>query len=354
MLEWGVVSRALTATIEPNIGGVATPGSRQVCPPESTTYTLTAVGNGGSVSATASITVSAALPDLQVESITFLPNPALVGQDNEVRITFRNAGGGVAGTFAWSWTPGASPPFTGNQAGDLRAGESVLVSLFWQPDSVNPRLPTVARVDTGNSVVETDETNNEMTVDVPVVEPSQVSVVLLSQPQLDGYVPSIGDAVTGEVIRVGSDDPPPNETGYRGFMSFDLSSIPAGATIVSAEVRFYQVRIEGNPFEHLGSFMLEHVDFGPELNNIDYLAVALDSVVLAPQNSPGAWYVAAAEPIVDWIGIDLKAKRTRFQVRLRFSSEIDPGSEPDYLEFESGENFAQSGNLPQLTITYAL
>ena len=347
-LEWGEVSNANEATIQPDIGGVGTPGSQQVCPSESTTYVLTAIGTGGTVSATATITVRAALPDLLIESVAFEPNPPVRGQENQVRIIFRNGGAGAAGPFAWSWKPGVNPPFPGNVGGGLGAGDSGTVSLVWQPDSPHASLPTEARVDTGNSVVETDETNNELQVDVPVVEPSEVTVVLLSQPPLDGYVPGGGEPVTGDTIRVSW-----GIMGLRGFMSFDLSTIPAGASILNAELRFYQARIEGDPFGHPGSFVLDHVDFGSELDPFDYGAFSLASLELAPQNSPGVWYQIGATPLSSWIEADLQAQRTRFQARLRFSNNINPGSQEDYIDVEAGDNTLGTGNLPQLIITFA-
>ncbi len=347
MLEWGQVSSANQATIEPDIGGVGTPGSQQICPVESATYVLTAVGSGGTVSATATITVQAAMPDLLIESVTFEPNPPVQGQENDVQIILRNAGPGAAGPFAWSWTPGASPPFTGSAADGLDAGESVKVSLLWQPDSPYASLPTVARVDTGNVVVETDETNNELQVDVPVVEPSEVTVVLLSQPPLDGYVPSVGQPVTKGAIRVSW-----GTISYRGFMSFDLSTIPSGASIVNAELRFYQVMIQGDPFGHPGSFVLDHVDYGSELDPLDYGAFTLASFELVPQNSQGVWYQIGTDPLSGWLEADLQAQRTRFQARLRFSNDIDPGSQDDYVDIEAADNTLGTGNLPQLTITY--
>ena len=62
-LEWGSVTNATAATIDQGIGGVATPGSRQVCPAETTTYILTATGPGGTTSG--SVTVrDAAIQDV--------------------------------------------------------------------------------------------------------------------------------------------------------------------------------------------------------------------------------------------------------------------------------------------------
>ena len=48
-LSWGAVTNATIATIDPDIGGIATPGFSTVKPSRTTTYTLTATGCGGTV-----------------------------------------------------------------------------------------------------------------------------------------------------------------------------------------------------------------------------------------------------------------------------------------------------------------
>jgi len=56
-LEWGAAGNAATVTVDQGIGTLATtPGSQQVCPAQTTTYVMTAVGPGGT--ATASVTVT--------------------------------------------------------------------------------------------------------------------------------------------------------------------------------------------------------------------------------------------------------------------------------------------------------
>ncbi|MFC2030312.1 FHA domain-containing protein [Chloroflexota bacterium] len=57
-LEWGAVTQATAAFIDQDIGGVGTPGRHSVCPSETTTYTLTAQGPGGVVTAQTTVTVS--------------------------------------------------------------------------------------------------------------------------------------------------------------------------------------------------------------------------------------------------------------------------------------------------------
>ncbi len=59
-LVWGKVDNATSAVIDQGIGGVATPGQVGVDPKQTTTYTLTANGCGGTVSKQVTIKVNAA------------------------------------------------------------------------------------------------------------------------------------------------------------------------------------------------------------------------------------------------------------------------------------------------------
>lgn len=56
-LSWGQVTNATSAVIDPDIGGVATPGNRTVTPAATTTYTLTATCGGNQATRQVTITV---------------------------------------------------------------------------------------------------------------------------------------------------------------------------------------------------------------------------------------------------------------------------------------------------------
>jgi len=177
-LEWGAVTNAAAAVIDHDIGGVGTPGYQKVCPTETTTYIMTATGPGGRSTASATLTVQAAPPDLVVVSISFAPSPPVQNRDNEVRVTIRNSGGGQAGDFDWEWQPGSASPLGGRVAGGLAAGATAVVVVTWNPDSWYADLPTVARVDTGNEVAESNEGNNALQVNTQVVIPPLGDLVL--------------------------------------------------------------------------------------------------------------------------------------------------------------------------------
>ncbi|MBM3129356.1 MAG: hypothetical protein FJ009_12120 [Chloroflexi bacterium] len=59
-LSWGKVDNATSVTIDPGIGGVATPDSRVVKPDKTTTYTLTATGCGGTITKQVTVTANPA------------------------------------------------------------------------------------------------------------------------------------------------------------------------------------------------------------------------------------------------------------------------------------------------------
>lgn len=61
-LQWGFVTNATNVQIDPDIGGVPTPGSVSVSPNQTTTYTLTATGCGGAARKQVKVVVKAPVP----------------------------------------------------------------------------------------------------------------------------------------------------------------------------------------------------------------------------------------------------------------------------------------------------
>ena len=345
-LEWGAVTNATEVHIDQGIGGVATPGNQSVCPATTTTYLMTATGPGGTATASVTVTVQPGQPDLTVESIEFVPMPPVQNQDNEVRITIKNIGNAPAGAFDWDWQPGSATPFEGSLPG-LNAGQSQVVTVTWHPSSWYANLSTKARVDTGNAVEESDETNNELQVHVAVVPPpADVTVTLTSQAALDGFRANNGGGNNAVDIRAGNGvmfGSPSQELVVRSFMSFDLSGIPATAQVQSIQLRFYQVSVTGTPYAKLGNLLLQHVDYGSTLNDAAFDTPVLHSAILAPHTGAGEWYDITSNTIGDWIEGDLAAGRTRTQLRLQFSTETDGDGLQDTVSFESGENYSWHG-----------
>ena len=352
-LQWGEINFAGDIIIQPGIGEVAAPGSQEICPSDTTSYVLTAVGPGGITTASTTVTVVGGLADLTVESISFEPSPPVQGQQTQVRITIRNAGQGAARPFDWAWQAGSEAALGGRVNG-LNPGETVVVSVAWMPESAYDSLVTEARVDTGDEVTESDETNNQLTATVQVIEaPLQPQTVILnSQPGLDGYRLSNGTGSASEEILVGSgrfvEEGP--QLVARGFLSFDLASIPAGAAIDGVRLEFYQQRIDGDPYQTLGNLVLDHVDYGPSLEANAYEGPALHSAALAQMVTPNSWYVLADPTIALWVEENLAAGRSRFQLRLRFAQETGSDQDQGLVTITPGEGSA--GQAPRLTIIY--
>ena len=348
-------TNATSPSIEPDIGGVATPGSETVCPIETTTYILIATGPGGTTQASTTVTVIGALPDLTIDAITFDPEPAVAGQEVEVQITISNIGAGAAGAFNWMWQASPQATFDGRVFG-LGAGDSTNVTVNWTPAEPNDGLTTIAKVDTDKEVAESDEGNNEASAAIQVIElPSEPETVTLkSVGKLDGYWLNDGSGSNSEEILVGNGQlvDPVGELVARGFMSFDMSGIPAGSTIDSVELRFHQQEIQGDPYGKLGNLVLEQVDYGASLGDSAYSTPALESAMLESETSPDAWYIFSDPTILSWVQSNLDAGQSRFQLRLQFRQETDADGEEDWISIAPGGGVLGSRNAPQLTITY--
>jgi hypothetical protein len=313
------------------------------------------MGPGGTTTASTTVTVIGGLPDLTIDSVIFVPDPAVQGESTEVQITISNIGEGAAGAFNWDWQAGSEGVFDGRVRA-LAAGESIVVTASWVPAEASARLTTQARVDTDDEVKEGDERNNQLSADVEVVEAATEpeSVTLQSDANLDGFQTNSGDGSTTEEIYVGNGElvEPHGELVARGFMSFDLSDIPEGATVEGIELRFYQGDIEGDPYGKLGNLLIEQVVYGDQLDATAFSAPALNSAALAKQTSPNSWYTLADAAIAEWVADSLESGQSNFQLRLRFAPETDGDGEEDWIAVAPGGGALGSSRSPQLTVIY--
>ena len=87
-LSCGKADNATSAVIDDGIGGVPTPGNTNVTPNQTTTYTLTATGCGGTVTRQVTIIVSSAAPPPPAPSLTFDFSPKTVAPGDYVTLTF--------------------------------------------------------------------------------------------------------------------------------------------------------------------------------------------------------------------------------------------------------------------------
>ncbi len=122
------------------------------------------------------IRVAAQKPDLVVQSIAFDPATPVEGQGFTVAITVANRGNAASGTFGISWltSPQSHVAYCAWTVNGLAAGASTTVSC---PAGIQPYgfLPagtytTVAIVDSGRQVDESDEGNNQRTQTLTIAQ----------------------------------------------------------------------------------------------------------------------------------------------------------------------------------------
>lgn len=164
---------------------------------------------------------------------------------------------------------------------------------------------------------------------------------------LDGFRSSNGGGNAGVDIRAGRNV----NLVTRGFASFDLAGLPAGATIEKATLKLYQTKVEGDPYGVGSRIMVDHLDYGDVLENTDYGASSI-STSFATLSTTATVEWKEAE-VTDQVRNDVINNRTRSQYRLHFAIETQGGNVTgDFAYFESGENYSATGKIPQLVIKY--
>lgn len=181
---------------------------------------------------------------------------------------------------------------------------------------------------------------------------TQESRTFPSTAALDGMVFSNGSTVSaGGGPLVGDLDTSINGIAVRQFFSFDLSSIPALAVIDSAEIDLRQAAVQGTPYTTHGVVLLEHVDYGASLDAADYALLALDPIPTPLSSSPTL--ESKTLDVQARVIANRLAGRTRFQVRLRFSTlSSDSDATNDAAEFGDAEGSAHANSTPRLYVSY--
>lgn len=144
-------------------------------------------------------------------------------------------------------------------------------------------------------------------------------------------------------ISIGDDD---IDRSYRGFLTFDLTSLPEGILpehVQSATLTVYQMQavgfdgpglVFGTGPNRMGDLLLEHVNYGTSLETSDYAIAPLESLVFSTSGDVG-WRSA---DVTDIVKADLVGRvPSRAQFRLRFSLETNGNSETELVHFETAE-----------------
>jgi len=191
----------------------------------------------------------------------------------------------------------------------------------------------------------------------PTIPPSDYTLTLGSLSGEDGYVmsdPSLGRApiVDDDFLLVGEGDS--NSRQIKAFLSFDTSTIPAEAIILSARLQLRRNAISGQP-ENLGEI---HIDMAVPngfannwaLEGDDFSGFAAQNNVMTIRNFYEAEWL---EIPLSELGIEALNRNGRSQFRLYFTLPNNGDAIEDRLSFFAAD-VADSSLHPQLILQYEL
>lgn len=182
------------------------------------------------------------------------------------------------------------------------------------------------------------------------------TVTLTSVAAEDGWVlgnsQNVGASLSTTSIRAGDHSA---GTQFKGIVSFDTTSIPTTATVVSATLKLRRSGVIGtNPFTTLGVCEVDikggtGFNGSTTLENADFQAAA-DGVHVGELSNPannGDWSTAA----LDANGLGLVNKGGKTQLRIYFATPTNANSASDVIQWYAGDD-ASAANRPVLEITY--
>ena len=203
-------------------------------------------------------------------------------------------------------------------------------------------------------------TCNELTDTCETAQP--VTVTFLSIAAEDGWVreSSENSDVGGSSSATGSGSRPirpgdaRQDRQFKSFLSFDTSSLPAGATIQSATVRLRRGTVRGaDPFAGGFGNCLVDVNTGgfsgsTALQSSDFEATATATAAgtLSAAAANGDW----SEATLNAAGLSAINLSGTTQVRIYFEVGDNDNNADDHIGYYSGEGAV--GNQPELVVTY--
>jgi hypothetical protein len=320
-LGWNVTG-ANSVTIDQGIGNVAGSGTTSISPASTTNYLLTATNATGTITASVQVVVSGVVPlptGLPViNTFTAAPPSILIGASTTLSWN-------VSGAISVVLDPGTLP-----------------VSAVGTK-SVSPGATTSYTLTASNTVGWVSQTIM-VTVNTIWVPPVFPPLFLI---KTTGPLPSIG-AEDGGITKEGATytkyagacagDTVANGT-RRGFLSFDISSIPNGSTILEATLDLSSYTKDGNPtYGTLGFFEIYHYQYGnyATLDSADFNAVG--KLVKGGRYSIyplSPWKLDASESSTSEKVIQglVDAHKTRSQFKVQFSNLTDGDAVLDFFCF---------------------
>ena len=271
----------------------------------------------------------------------------------------------ASGQVALAWTIGSPNPYVSGirilrKTGDFPAGMSdASATLVYDGNASGTATNTGLTNGTRYYYAVYDEAN-AYTIGQAAVTPGTTAITLNAPPSSahDGWI--LESSETSETggslnnssgLQLGDDA---SDRQYRVILSFDTSSIPLDATIVSATLKLKRSSVSGtNPFTTHGT---AHVDIcsgafslDPALGNADFDTPASVAQVAAMSNA--ASNGALSTGTLNFAGISAINRTGVTQFRVYFATDDNDDAGADYVSFYSANNGTAS-NRPVLEIVY--
>ncbi len=187
-------------------------------------------------------------------------------------------------------------------------------------------------------------------VRVTVNQETTRTIDVFSIPGDEGYVDRNGDV--GNVARVGVSE---SGVAVQGFLSYDISMIPYGASILSVSLDITPGIISGAPWGTLGGMGVFSDQYSVPLTTNNYKNTFTQDALVVTYNPPNQAYVNAA--LINAIQKLVDSKNTRFKIRVQFEKFVylmNPGYSPGGTRYEGAQanlmEFAKGKT--KLSITY--
>lgn len=230
------------------------------------------------------------------------------------------------------------------------------------PNATAANTPAVPPTNTPTPTHTPTSTPTNTPTLTPVFSPTPpLPLTFTSMGAEDGYILEQADSNRGgDVFAAGAieigDTADTHDSQKKAFLSFETSTLPAGANIVSAQLRIRRISIEGNPYGTLNTIVADiapangfNGNYALEAN--DFQAAAGNQVIAPFIQAPsdGAW----AEATILQHGLPYINRTGRTQFRLYFTLPDNGNKSHDRILFDAGDA-ADVNNRPQLIINYTL
>ena len=151
---------------------------------------------------------------------------------------------------------------------------------------------------------------------------------LLSRPSEGGYVDDAGN--TGSTARAGDDE---NNRARQGFLSFNISEIPQGATVISAALDVSSGSRTGLPFGDLGAMRVYAHQYG-NMGPSDFSKTLPSKYLVRYQDRPIGSFTSTA--LLTALQDAIDEDESRFQIRLQFEDATDGDYNTDSYRIDAG------------------